>query len=69
MLDTQEIYLMRLADDDGQDCDHPDSERWPFFDGWEICGVCGAIVRPRSFIPFLEEHFMAYGVNNVPGRN
>ena len=60
MLDTQAIYLTRLEylEHDDDEYGHPAKERWPFWPGWEICGICGAIIRPADWVPFLAEHLL-----------
>ena len=53
MFDTEAIYLARLEylEHDDDECEHPESERWPFKDGMEVCALCGAIIHPVE-VPF-----------------
>ena len=53
LFDTEAIYLARLEylEHDDDECEHPESERWPFKDGMEVCALCGAIIHPVE-VPF-----------------
>lgn len=64
MQDRADQYVtlqnMEFAD---EFCSHPSENRYPYKENWEVCTLCGEIVRPDDFIPFLPEHLSSYGAN------
>jgi len=52
MYDRSDLYLI---EQDSQQCDHPESERYPYVGDRESCGLCGAIVNKNWHVMTDEE--------------
>jgi len=53
-MSNQDLYLKFLKKLEQADCEHPQEERWPIQNGWEVCGVCGAMILEQAIPAELE---------------
>ena len=53
-MSNQDLALVWLDKFEQAECEHPLDERWPFKNGWEVCGVCGALILEHAIPAELE---------------
>lgn len=53
-MSDQDLYLEFLKKFEQAGCEHPQEERWPLQNGWEVCGVCGALILEQAIPAELE---------------